>query len=310
MPANQLNTELKVGNILIDDKGLNERERAVLTKAVAQFSKSPDGMVSLYQKKNPSRILNVDTAAELFASYNQNRSENRVAINKVAQAVTHLVMQNYLNHPDPERDRLVIFTAGGPASFKTTATKGMTKLAEVKPQFILDSNLADFKIAKMLIDKVVNKGNDVLIIYSYLDPIQAFYSNLERAGNKERVVNLITFARQHVRARKNIIKLVAYYQNHPHVTITLRRNERKSIAKKIGLNQLARLEYHGKKNAEQTGASKANKKIQSGLGQSISTNCTGMEKEELLAAITEITRKKYQEGKLSEQVYQGLIRGL
>lgn len=259
--------------------------------------------------ENNGGILSVDDASELIDVYQKNKSENRIATNVVASKLVEQAFNHKLNNLDANKDNVAVFTAGGPASFKSTTAKRIVNKLNIKPQFVFDSNLANFETSKVLINKVLRKNNDVIVAYSYLDPVSAFKKNIERAGEDGRVVSLTTFARQHVEARKNLFRLAEYYKDNPKVKIEVAKNETGKPAKIISLDELRKLEYNARQDEKTNSHGGESQNIRESVARGVSRDSGRVEKEKLLTAITRITKEKYSKGEISKQVYRGALRG-
>lgn len=260
--------------------------------------------------KNSGGILSVDDASELIDVYQKNKSENRIATNVVASKLVEQAFNHKLNNLDPKKDNVAVFTAGGPASFKSTIASDFIAENQLNPQFIFDSNLANFNTAVSLIDKTLNKGLGVRIIYSYRNVIDAWKSNLERAGKHERVVALNTFIRNHLEAPETLIKLQEKYQDNPKITFELFNQNIKNNDKSISFDNLKSLIYinnnerndPGKTPTVSRSVPEGNTKGREGLSRA-------QKETSLRKQAKAITAEQFESHAISEQVYRGALRG-
>lgn len=177
------------------------------------------------------------------------------------------------------------------------------------PQFIFDSNLANYNTAVSLIDKTLNKGLDAHIIYSYRNVIDAWKSNLERAGKHERVVTLNTFIRNHLDAPETLIKLQEKYQDNPNVGFTLYDNSQTS-AKEINFEKLKSLLYNDRQDDLDI---RKISKVKNNNQQSVRTSSIGLSRAQKETSLKKqakaIAAEQLQNQAISEQIYRGALRG-
>ncbi len=181
------------------------------------------------------------------------------------------------------------------------------------PQFIFDSNLANFDTAVSLIDKTLNKGLGVRIIYSYRNVIDAWKSNLERAGKHERVVALNTFIRNHLDAPETLIKLAEKYQDNPNVKFELFNQNIKNNDKSISFDKLKSLLYDSSDGKISRVDAGKRQTLSRGISESIRDGGTRVSRAQKEASFRKqaqaIATKQLQDQAISEQVYRGALRG-
>ena len=259
--------------------------------------------------KNSGGILSVDDASELIDVYQKNKSENRIATNVVASKLVEQAFNHKLNNLDPKKDNIAYFTAGGPASFKSSMAEKVVFAKGDNPQFIFDSNLANSDTAVSLIDKTLNKGLNIHIAYSYRNIMDAWKSNLERAGKHERVVALNTFIRNHLEAPETLIKLQEKYQDNPNVGFTLYDNSQTS-AKEINFEKLKSLLYNDKQDDLDI---RKISKVKNNNQQSVRTSSIGLSRAQKETSLKKqakaIAAEQFKNRAISEQVYRGALRG-
>jgi len=121
-------------------------------------------------------------------------------------------------NPSPG-DEQVVFTAGGPASGKST---GLFELPQ--PVLVYDTNLGNPDAAETWIGQVVATGRRAVIRFVNRDFSNAVRANLNRAPKENRLVRAKKIAKAHFDARESIIKLLQRFSDDPRVDIELWHN--------------------------------------------------------------------------------------
>ncbi|MBQ6450014.1 J domain-containing protein [bacterium] len=291
---------------------LDARETQVESRALAQFNQNPQGMIDSYiqRVRNNGNILSVDDASELLDAYNENQAENRIATNSVASKLVENAFNYKLTHLDPNKDDIAVFTSGGPASFKSSVLSKVVQKDNIDPQFVFDSNLANINTAKALINQTLDKGLDTKIVLSYRDPLDAWASNLDRAGDGKRVVTLNTFVRNHLDAPETLLKLANEYKNNPKVNFEIYDSRNPDNIHQISLDNLKEILYNrGNYETLDTGKRPA---LETSDARGFQRSSSGLSREQIEASLKRqaynFLEQKHQEG-LNDAVYRGALRG-
>lgn len=197
----------------------------VAMRFVQQIMDDPDAAFAQYAKigeTNGGKIINTDLVRELSADY---RKDKTLAFNvhKGASAFSELLFNKRIAETMGE-ERAWIFTGGGPASGKTA---GLSKEMERAADLVMDGTLAKFAKNDAMIERALESGKDIQIIYIDRDPLKALPLALMRAMESGRPVPLMEFARMHRDARSSIRQLHEKYKDNPKVDIQVVNNQGK-----------------------------------------------------------------------------------
>lgn len=188
------------------------------------YSELPDSM--------GGRILDVDVARELSPAYLADRTL-AAAVHEPASSFIKKLFAKFLASPTPEgKDNLVIFSGGGAGSGKTSGLRLLGAVGE-RAEFIYDTTLSKFDSGLSKIQEALDAGRDVVIAFTYRDPVEAFINGaLPRAINQERkfgtgrTVPLTEYARAHRDARATVERLAKHFENDDRVSIIAIDNSR------------------------------------------------------------------------------------
>lgn len=178
------------------------------------------------------KILDVDVARELSPAYLADRTL-AAAVHEPASDFIKKLFAKLLSSKTPEgKDNLVIFSAGGAGSGKTSGLKLLGAVGE-RSEFIYDTTLSKFASGLSKIQQALDAGRDVAIAFTYRDPVEAFVNGaLPRAINQERkfgtgrTVPLTEYARAHRDARATVEQLAKHFENDDRVSIIVIDNSR------------------------------------------------------------------------------------
>lgn len=154
-------------------------------------------------------VLNEDNAAELFPDYAaslESRAKYRTAIYSAAQWVRDELFRRALEDPEVTE---VVFTAGGNGAGKTTAG--------LRGDVIMDTTLSNPEHSTMLIQRALDAGKRVQVIYVFRPIQEALAGVLERARTEGRVVSIQTLINTHEGAATTVSQLYNRYADHPNV---------------------------------------------------------------------------------------------
>jgi hypothetical protein len=153
-----------------------------------------------------TNIVSLDLTKELLPGYNGvNEKEYHAAANGFSRIIfRELVSTN------SSADHLVIFTAGGPGSGKTSslhyAEKNGHKFADHTAFY--DSTLSDFNSSVEKISEAHRYGHAVEVVWVYRDPFEAFKAGvIPRVEEEGRIVGIWVHVQKHLEILETIVKL-------------------------------------------------------------------------------------------------------
>jgi Zeta toxin len=189
-----------------------------------QVEANPEKYISKYKEKF-GNVLNADNAKELSEDYNKDRSGGAAAVHETASWLVKQMYERELAKPAPKgKENLVVFTAGGAGSGKTTALEGTpnAKATMDQAQLVYDGTLRPAPKAAVKIDQALKAGKEAVVLYVYRDPVDAFVNGvLKRAARQEqefgsgRTVPIGEFVAQHASVSKSMEELNAKYKDNP-----------------------------------------------------------------------------------------------
>jgi|GEM_PF-3259157 len=160
-------------------------EQAVRAAVVSRVERDPDRYLSEYTLRF-GNVLNADSAATLFAEYNDDPARYRVAVHPAVQWIRDELFRRAL--AEKGRDR-VVFTAGGNAAGKSTAIS-FSGAAGHSAAAVLDSTFSNYEHAHGLIEQATNAGKKITVLYVNRPLDDALLAMLERARGEGRIVTL------------------------------------------------------------------------------------------------------------------------
>jgi len=227
---------------------LSEEEQEVERLFIDHLKNNPDQSVKKYRERY-NNTVNTDLARELSIHYQPDDNINNIDIparTKWGKAVVNpsrkLALEVYKQMLQ-ERP-LVVFTAGGTSSGKTTSVNDEDEIKHIfeSAQIIFDTTLSHEQSSIDLIELALKADKDVHIIYVYRNPVIAFNSSLERAKRIGRPVPLDAFIKSHINAPQVLIYLVNEYQTEERVNFSFLNNSfTEGQAKKLKLPKLIQL---------------------------------------------------------------------
>jgi len=233
---------------------------SIQDKAFSRLANNYPEMVQQYGEiaakhadTNGGRILNTDSARELFPEYQANRTLS-AEVHEPASTFIKKLYQDKLANPTPEGlDPHVVFTAGGTGAGKTSAMQSIVKnVPEInRAEMVYDTNMNTFHSADQKMQDALKSGRKVTLLYTYRDPVDALINGalprairMEQAAGSGRTVPLSEHLKTHVGSRNTIEELATKYKNDPNVNIHIIDN---SLGKNIApietsLDKLPQLE--------------------------------------------------------------------
>ena len=190
--------------------GLSDRQREVEARFARHLAKDFPGAIRKYRRIF-GNVIDRNNAQELSADYNRNRESrqrNALATHEPAGALAQAVYLQMLAEKVPAGRNLVIFSAGGQGSGKTTALRysGLERDAQI----IMDGTLQNYETSLRNVRAALAHGKRVTIFYVYRPFGEAVENIIQRAANFEngRVVEVKRAASGHYRAPRTVLKLM------------------------------------------------------------------------------------------------------
>ncbi len=193
-------TTIKTGS-LRGEEARAEREFA------DQISTDLDKAVADYEQRSPG-VIDRDEARELFPLDRDNRTTYTNATTAVAGKVVDLVFKRWLDKPT--QHGVVVFSAGGQSSGKTTARNNMEAQAA---DFIVDGTLQDYARSSQQINAVNQTGRRAVIHFVYSPFDRAVKSMVKRATEEGgRYVTVKAISQGHYQSARTVLQLA---KEHP-----------------------------------------------------------------------------------------------
>src|ERR1035437_5908438 len=143
-------------------------EASVEQRASDRVRQNAPALAEEYVRRFGNEI-STDNALEVVSPEYAASKEARTLWSKAAQkpagALSDYLFDEALKHPDPEKPRVVVMTAGGTGAGKTSALRGNPDLGNA--QFIYDSNLGSKKSSVAKIEAAKAAGNQVEIMFAH-----------------------------------------------------------------------------------------------------------------------------------------------
>lgn len=174
------------------------------------------------------KVLNTDTARELFPAYNMARSLHAASVHEPASFfIKKLYAERLAEQPAEGELPVVLFTAGGAGAGKSFGLNNVMPEAKSQAQIVYDTNMAGAKSAISKIDQALAAGKNISIVYVARDVPDAFEGAVKRANGQEakfgkgngRTVPMGTFIDTHIGARETIAKVAKHYEGNPRVSV-------------------------------------------------------------------------------------------
>jgi hypothetical protein len=174
-------------------------------------------------KKHFGKVISVDQAKELspdYAESNDSRGQLAGAVQEPAHKFAHVLYTRELaKHALPGEQNLVLFTAGGTGSGKTSTIRDAhgAKLYR-DAQIVFDGTLHDYADGTKLIDQALTAGKRVVIVALGRNGGEAFFGGVIPRGKRQgRPVPLDEHLRSHSGIRSALPRYIRRYQDNPKV---------------------------------------------------------------------------------------------
>lgn len=207
---------------------LSPEQAAVQERVASALEQHPERYVQAYRERF-GNLVSADAAKAIvspeYATSAAYRTANDLAVHRPGSALAHAVYERLLEEPTPAgKDPLVVFTAGGTGAGKTSGLREVYPALADNAKIVVDSTLSDLEGATRDIERAVETGHQVGIIYTDRDIEDAFRATLERAGREGRPVTINTHVRTHLRAPDVLRALEQRFAGDPNVDFLAVRN--------------------------------------------------------------------------------------
>jgi hypothetical protein len=220
---------------------LEPREKVVEAEFTDYLQNNLDSTINAYHDLY-GKIVDTDNVREFSHTYapsgpDKDDIENRRARTKWSAAVQEpsSALAKEMYRRALEVRQVVVFTAGGAGSGKSSAAKTMPNIVSLiqTAEIVYDTTLSSFDSSVPKIDQALKTHRVVHILYVYRDPIKAFTEGaLPRAESNGRTLSIEAFATTHIEAPLVLLRLADYYKGNPYVIFDVVNNE-------LGLNKAA-----------------------------------------------------------------------
>jgi Zeta toxin len=164
------------------------------------------------------RILSVDSARELSPEYRAARSRSEEVHEPASEFIKKLYAEKLAGPVAPGKKSVVLFTAGGTGSGKTSAIRQRLKDQVNEADMVYDTNLNGTASAQKKIEQALASGRRAHIAYVYRDPLEAWvHGALPRAERMGRTVPMSAHNETHAGSAKTVAELHKLYAGNPRV---------------------------------------------------------------------------------------------
>ncbi len=225
---------------------LSSSDRNIESRFIDSISSNLPAAIKKYSQlpqTDGGRIINTDEVRQLSADYAGDHSVT-AAVHEPSSWLAGVMYKRALAQPAPPgKDNVVVMTAGGTGSGKTSGLD----LAHMDPitrraQIVFDTAMNSFETGKDKIAAARNAGKGVIIHYVYRDPLQSFAEgSLPRSMDMGRVVPIEAVKGTHEGSSKAIKKLMVHFKDDPMVQFVATHNEGNGKAVAIDPSEAVKL---------------------------------------------------------------------
>lgn len=216
-------------------------DQPAFNRAVAAYNRIPDA--------HDGQVMAVDVARELSPEYLADRTKSADTHEASGAFIKALYRERLAQPTPPDREPLVVFTAGGTGAGKTTAVEGSPglKFADI----VYDTNMNGYASSLKKIEQALDSGRRVKIMYVYRDPADAMrHGALKRSEGQikkygtGRTVPVSAHVDTHVGALRTMRELAEHFKDDPRVEISVFDNSfGRGNARRSSLAELQDLQY-------------------------------------------------------------------
>lgn len=179
---------------------------------------------AIYKKLEESgngKIFDTDIARNLYEPYTSIADRHNYVCSTLMPAawfVDYLYYKKLIEVAIANKNRtgdeksVVVLLAGGDGSGKTSSVRQLGLEVLDKAALIKDSTMSsDFEFHRNMVERTLELGLDVVLVYVFRPIEFALYGNIQRAQMIGRVRPLVEIAEAHYKAQQNILKLNEYF---------------------------------------------------------------------------------------------------
>ena len=214
------------------NQNLSFEEQGVEQRFAQQLEADLDYWMQTYQDRN-GVVLDTDLARALCAEWDRSdetRARYASAVHNPASAFVSALYHRRLAQPAVAGRDLVVFTAGGGGSGKTTAVQERQAALLEEAHLVYDTTLAGLPPAVEKIDAALATGMAVVIIYVYRPFEDAVRGVLDRALRTGRAVPLTVLAADHAGAPRTVRALMEHYSHDARLHIIIIDNSQPDVS--------------------------------------------------------------------------------
>lgn len=227
---------------------LSKEELEAIEKRFAkEFEQNPEKMIAKYREIFGNYLCS-DKALELCSAYKDAPKEHKGAIADsigcTASGITYGAFEQMLKeHPKPEVENIVTFVAGGAGAGKTYFIEKNLAANEIVRQ----SSHIVFEVVgglkELNIERVLNAGKDVVMLYIHRPIEKAATAVLKRAEKDGRMPSLDYVCNGHLETQKQMQFLTQTYQHNQSVVAAIGNNSKGKDVRIIEPNARQILEF-------------------------------------------------------------------
>ena len=223
------------GSEIPRNKDLNPDERAIETRfANWMESHTLEELEQIYSEMADSRggqIISADVMREMSPDYLADRTQSN-AVHEPASWLAKQLYARALARPTPaNRAPVVMFTAGGTGSGKTSTVNnlldsGGIEFEGLQPEIIYDTNLANLESGLTKFKQANTAGRAINVAYVWRDPVEALQNGVLPRAERQiakfgtgRVLGINTHIYTYVDGYNTIKAASAMFRAHPAVDI-------------------------------------------------------------------------------------------
>lgn len=219
----ELATDLPAPDMAIQSRLANKVTQHY-PEAVKEYATLPDAA--------GGKVLNTDTARELSADYNADRTRSAAVHEPSSWFIKALYADRLASMKPGEK---VVFTSGGTGAGKTSAVQHVPvlKMLSEDAAIVYDTNMNSMDSAVKKIEQALAAGGHVSIVHVQRDPVDSLVNGaLKRAASQAkkfgsgRTVPLSEHLKTHVGAADVLARVAEKYKDDPRVAVHVVDNTR------------------------------------------------------------------------------------
>jgi hypothetical protein len=205
---------------IVKMQGLSPAEQEVESRAIQLLKDRSSELIIQYREKF-GFLVSADCARELFPDYALNldtKLKYALAVQKSASAIAEMVFDQLLGE-NPGKP--VLFTAGGTGAGKTSSIRrnSDTNNQYLGAGIIFDGNFNSWSSSKRRVEKCLQNGCKVVIIFVHRHPVESFLQGvITRAQFEGRTVAIEPHLRMHKDSISTFLKTSRSFKDNENVS--------------------------------------------------------------------------------------------